>query len=459
MIARAAVGIGNIDVDYATEKGILVINTPGKNTNSAAELTFGLLLSVVRNIVPAHQTMQQQGWDRHRFTGTELLDKTLGIIGLGHVGHRVARFANAFGMNVIAYDPYIADEVFERHTVKKVSWQMLIQQADVITVHTPKNKETSGIIHEKTIAEMKDGVILINAARGGIIDETALLQALESGKISGAGIDTWEPEPPVNNLFRALPQVVMTPHIGASTLEAQIRIGQSISSQVPRALRGEVVDTPVNMPQIHVFVSDVTKSYAVLAERLGRFSAQYIDFFPNHLELCYRGALSKQENTLLRLAFLKGFLESKYDQVSYVNVEQRAAKVGLRIEESNDPGFADYESALKCVLSCGEQQFKIGGVVFGLLHRRITLVNGFVFEIEPQGTILATINHDIPGMIGVIGTTLGKYAINIKQFESSRNVRGGEAMSLICVDDLVPDESLDELRSQPHIHLVRKIVI
>ena len=227
VIARAGVGVGNIDVEYATERGILVINTPGKNTNSAAELTMGLLLSAFRKIIPAHQNMQSLNWERHRFNGGELLNKCLGVIGLGNVGHRVARYANAFEMKVQAFDPYLSDEIFERHGVQKVDWITLLSTSDVITPHVPLNSETRGMISKKEIERMKSGVILLNTARGGVIHEKSLLNALESGHVAAAGIDTWEVEPPGENPFSKLPQVVMSPHIGASTTEAQIRIADS----------------------------------------------------------------------------------------------------------------------------------------------------------------------------------------------------------------------------------------
>ena len=252
VIARAAVGIGNIDVNYATEKGILVINTPGKNTNSAAELTIGLLLSAIRKIIPAHSHMSKLKWDRHIFTGMELLGKTIGIIGLGNVGHRVARYAKAFEMEVLAYDPYIAEEVFERHHAEKCTLEELISSADIITLHVPKTEETTGMIGAEEFSRMKSGVVILNTARGGIIQEKPLLEELKSGRVAAAGIDTWEVEPPKHNPFRDLPQVVMSPHVGASTTEAQKRIAESIATQTPRALRGEVVDYPVNMPSVQV---------------------------------------------------------------------------------------------------------------------------------------------------------------------------------------------------------------
>ena len=459
VIARAAVGIGNIDVNYATEKGILVINTPGKNTNSAAELTIGLLLSAIRKIIPAHSHMSKLKWDRHIFTGMELFGKTIGIIGLGNVGHRVARYAKAFEMEVLAYDPYIAEEVFERYHAEKCTLEELISSADIITLHVPKTEETTGMIGAEEFSRMKSGVVILNTARGGIIQEKPLLEELKSGRVAAAGIDTWEVEPPKHNPFRDLPQVVMSPHVGASTTEAQKRIAESIATQTSRALRGEVVDYPVNMPSVQVLGSGLVSSYTSLAEKLGVFSSQYIEFTPTNLEISYRGKLARYDGTLLRLCFLKGLLQSKQDYVSYVNADQQAENVGLHIEEKDDPGFTDYESALKCTLFASGSQFTIGGVVFSGPHPRINLINGFVCEFEVEGTILATINQDRPGMVGLLGTCLGKNGVNIDQFQLSRNNRGGEALSLIRVDDDLPDSVVEEIRKQDGITLVCKIVL
>ena len=459
VIARAAVGVANIDIVYATEKGILVINTPGKNTNSAAELTIALLLAAIRKITPAHQSMSNLQWNRHHFNGIELLGKTIGIIGLGNVGHRVAKFANAFDMKVLAYDPYITDKIFEKNKAIPSDFETLLSESDVITVHTPKNTETIHMIDAKAIAQMKDGVILLNAARGGIIEEKALLDGLQSGKVAYAGIDTWEVEPPIENRFRELPQVVMSPHIGASTTEAQIRIAESIAVQVPKALHGEVVDYPVNMPQFQVLEGNQTVGYAVLSEKLGCFASQFLTFVPTQLEIHLRGSLASQDGSLLKLSFLKGFLSFHHENVSYVNVEQISQRVGLEIKMMPDSSFVDYDSAVKFVFSAAEQTCKVGGVVFSDQHPRITFLDDFVFEIEPQGTLLVTSNLDRPGMIGVIGTVLGKHEVNIAQFELSRNLRGGKAMALIRVDGEVKEEPLQELSTHPYMTLAKKIVL
>ena len=362
-------------------------------------------------------------------------------------------------MEVLAYDPYVSDEVFDRHHAKKCSWDELLSSADVISMHVPKNEETTGMIGAAEFSQMKSGAVILNTARGGVIQEKALLEALKSGKVAAAGIDTWEVEPPTENPFRDFPQVVMSPHVGASTKEAQQRIAESVATQIPRALRGEVVDYPVNMPRVKVLSSSPISSYISLAEKLGLFSSQYVEFNPTHLAISYRGKLAKHDATLLRLCFLKGLLQNRQDYVSYVNADQQAENVGLHVEEHEDPGFTDYESALMFKLSASGRQFVIGGVVFSGPHPRITLINGFECEFEAEGTILATTNQDRPGMVGVLGTCLGKNGINIDQFQLARNIRGGEALSLIRVDDDLPLKVLKEIRNQEGITSACKIVL
>ena len=402
--------------------------------------------------------MRRGGWDRHRFSGTELLGKTLGIVGLGNVGHRVARFAHGFEMRVLAYDPYIPDEAFERHHAAKTDLAILIRESDVISVHVPKNKETTGMIGGREIAAMKKGVLLLNAARGGIIDEAALLAALKRGHVAGAGIDTWNEEPLKDNPFRDLPNVVMTPHIGASTAEAQFRIAESIAVQVPRALRGGLVDSPVNMPQIRMLGGDIMVAYTVLCEKLGAFAAQFLDFQAEQLEIHYRGDIARQDCRLLRLAFLKGFLQqTSVGFVSYVNAEQRAKAVGLGVRQAEDPGFADFESAVKFVFAGDGREFALGGVVFGGPHPRITLVDGFVYEVEPEGTFLLVRCKDKLGVLSAISAVMDKHGILIHRLDFSHSKERKRTMFMFRVGKGVPDKALEELRAHPHIRMVRKI--
>jgi D-3-phosphoglycerate dehydrogenase len=460
VLARAAVGYGNIDVDYATSKGILVFNTPALNTNSAAELSVGLLLAAVRKICVADEAMREGKWDRHRFTGTELMGKTIGLLGLGNVGHRVARFCHGFEMRVIACDPYIPDETFERHGAEKVDLDTLLREADVVSIHVPKNKETNGMISAEGIAKMKDGVVVVNAARGGIIKEKALLDALKSGKVAAAGIDTWEIEPPKDNPFAKLPNVVMTPHIGASTEEAQYRIALAIADQVPKALRGGVVDSPVNMPQIRMFEGNLMSSYAVLCERLGSFAAQYIDFEPKAVSCVFRGDLSKHDCQLLRLAFLKGYLNAKsLSYVSYVNAERRAEAAGLFVNQLDDPKFTAYDSAVKFVLSNPENSFELGGVVFSGPHPRITLVDGYSYESAPEGDFLLVRCRNRLGVLASVSAVLDKHGVLIKRLDFSDSSTRKRTMFMFRAAKAVPQEVLDDLKALDDVLMAKKISI
>lgn len=460
VLARAAVGVGNIDIEYATEKGILVINTPGMNTNSAAELTMGLLISAMRKLPLAHMAMKSGQWDRHRFTGLELRGKTIGIIGLGNVGHRVARFARAFEMAVLAHDPYLADSVFERHGAEKVSLEALCRRADVVTLHVPKNRETTGMIGERELGWMKPGVVFLNAARGGLIRETLLLEALKSGRVRAAGIDTWEVEPVRENPLTGLEGVVMSPHIGASTEEAQVAIGTAVAQQTIRALRGEVVDYPVNLPQLGAIQDPTVRMYTSLAEKIGRFAAQYSEFSPSRLEILHVGRFEAQDVTLLRLSFLKGFLQQACEElVTYVNADRRARQRGIEVTDGVNDQESAFESAIRFVLTGQGKRLEVAGVVYGRSQVRLTQVNDFVFEMEPVGNLLVTTNLDQPGMIGVIGTLLGRHGVNVDQFELARNRPGGEAMALIRVDTEPGEGVLEELRGHAGMTGVKLIRI
>ena len=460
VIARAAVGVGNIDVDYATGKGILVFNTPYLNTNSAAELTLGLMLACARKIVSAHCNMLDNGWNRHRFTGFELKGKTVGIVGLGNVGSRLADLLSAFGCRLFAYDPFVGDDHFRRLNCSRVDLPVLLAEADVITVHTPKNGDTVNLIGEKSFALMKDGVVVINAARGGIVNEASLAKALAQGKVAAAGIDTWDAEPVANHPLKAFPQVVMTPHIGASTVEAQRDVAEAVAEETLKALSNQWVANPVNLPKMRVLEGSLARRYASLAEKLGMLICQYK---PENLdveraEFLYRGEIKTQDWELIKIAFLKGFFKAQTDEtVTFVNALRIAETRGLRLTESSDKNFTDYASAIRIRLGGTEGDCTVGGTVLGTNSQRLSYLNGMKFEIEPQGHILAMDNRDEPGVIGHVGTVLANHGINVNQFELSRLARGGKAMAMILVDDFISDEILDDLLSCESILRVKRI--
>lgn len=458
LIARAAVGVGNIDLQFATERGILVINTPGKNTNSAAELTMGLILSMLRKIPAAHTQVKNGGWDRHRFSGFELRGKSIGIVGLGNVGHRVAKFARGFDMDVFAYDPYIAPEIFQRHQAQHCrQLHELVSRVDILTLHVPLNKETTGMITRDLLRGMKPGSYLVNAARGGIVSEKDLLEFLHSNHLAGAGIDTFEVEPPPSDQLIKHPNVSVTPHIGASTEEAQLAIAESIVNQVTKIADGGVAEHPVNLPEMGVIDRPVLQGYAVLAEKLGLMAGQILEFNPQQVTLHYRGDIAGLDQSVVRLSWMKGFAgQVVNDYVSFVNVSQHFQKLGIKMVESRDPDFRFYKSAISVEIKGAHgETLKIGGVVFDDQYARLSLVNDFYFEVEPQGTLLLIENWDRPGVIGNVGTFLAQHGVNINSFSLSRNRRGGKAMSIISIDNDMAAKDIAELRQVENIESVK----
>jgi D-3-phosphoglycerate dehydrogenase len=460
IIGRAAVGVGNIDIPYATERGILVINTPGKNTNSAAELTMGLLLGMVRKIPQAHAEVKKGGWDRHRFSGRELRGKTIGIVGLGHVGHRVAKFALGFDMKVLAYDPYVAPQVFERNgAIYCATLSELAEQVDFLTVHVPKNKETTGMVSADIMKRMKTGAGILNAARGGLIDEHAMLAALNSGKLSGYAVDTWEDEPHPMAALVQHEKTWCSPHIGASTEEAQKAIGDTIVEQVNKAINGSVVDYPINLPQVGIIDNPLLKPYAVLAEKLGSLAAQLLGFQPTKMELFYRGDLAGMDQGLIRLGFVKGYIGHVVDgYVSFVNASQHFERLGVPLIEQQDPKFASYRSALKVrIVGANGKSLILGGIVFDQEYVRISMIDNYYFEVEPRGCFIISENSDKPGVVGEIGSFLGRNGINIDSFGLSRQLHGGKALALIKVDSQPTSEQMKAFSEIPNI-LVSRVV-
>ena len=461
ILARAAVGYGNIDLETATESGILVVNTPGKNTNSAAELTFALLLACIRNLPHAHTSTQAGHWNRHKFTGRELLHRSIGIVGLGNVGHRVAKFAKGFDMQVLGFDPYISEEVFRRHGVQRFdSLEKMVAKCDILTVHTPLNKETKGMIGAKQLSLLKPGAIVLNAARGGIIDEKSILEALESNHISSAGIDTWVNEPNLFSELRNHPNVICSPHIGASTLEAQERIGEAVATQVLKALRQEVVDYPVNLPHVSLLTSNKSRNLAVLAEKLASVASQICEFNPSQLSLKLSPDIPESDSGLLRLCAIKGFVASSSDEyVSYVNAERILAKRGIQmeVELSKEGDVVRSGMVLEVLGARSEETCKVGAVLYNQDLMRLCLINDFLFEIEPNGEMLLILNHDQPGVIGAVGSFLANQNINIAQFELSRNRMGGQAISLVKVDVPLEQEQIAGLEVLPHVIRVKMI--
>ena len=460
IVARAAVGVGNIDLKYATDKGILVMNTPGKNTNSAAELTLGLMLGMLRHLPESHSHMKNGGWDRHMFTGLELRAKKIGLVGLGNVGHRVAKFCLGFDAEVLAYDPYISPSVFHKNRVQQVnSLEELADQVDILSVHVPKNNETTGMVTTDILRRLGPTSFFVNAARGGVADEQDLLSALNEGLIKGAALDTFDNEPEPLKALVDHDKCWVSPHIGASTLEAQLAIGKTVYEQVKKATEGAVVDYHVNLPDIGVIDSSQIKTYSTLAEKLGSTVGQILDFNPREVRVQYRGDIAEMDNSLIKLSFMKGYADQVVDGfVSFVNASQEFEKLGIQTIEDSDPHFDSYRSALKVtVIGNANESLTIGGVVFEDRHLRLTLLNDFYFEVEPRGHMVLVQNEDKPGVIGELGIELAKENVNISSFHLSRNKKGGNAMALLGVDSPISSQQLSHIEKIHHVQRVKAI--
>ncbi len=448
VIGRAAIGVDNIDLEYATSKGVLVVNVPSDNVVSAAEHTFALLLASIRNILPAAEKLKEGQWSRAEFEGLELEGKRLGIIGLGKVGSHVARIAHGFGMRILAYDPYIATEKFSRFHAERVPQLLdLIRNCDILTVHTPKTKETLGMLDYLNLKEMKPGGVVVNCARGGIIDEEALARLLDEGHIRGAGVDVFAKEPAPGHFLHQNPRCVCSPHLGASTEEAQFRVGRTIALQIVKALKGEVVDHPVNMPFVEKHIYSSMRPLCVLAEKIGKACRQLVSFNPAFGRMEVYGTDPEAQTSLLEAAFLKGFLENRSDErVNYINSIQIARQMGLRLDSSRSGTHDTYSQFLRFEIFGDGAPVRVAGTIFGKERPRIVELNGYSLEWDPEGIALVIRNMDKPGVIGRVGTLLGEHGINIARWELGRREQGGEAMAFITLDDAPDSKCLNHLK-------------
>ena len=461
VVGRAGTGVDNIDIEECSKRGILVVNAAGGNAIAATELTLGMMIATIRKIPQAHKSLKEERkWERKKFMGIELAGKTLGIIGFGRIGSRVGVRAKAFEMNVITYDPYIPREKAEKLGVEYVeNLEDLLKRADIITVHTPLTEETKGMIGEKEISLMKDGVIILNIARGGIIDEQALAKALKSGKVRAAAVDVYSKEPPFNpdNPLLDAPNVVLTPHIGANTYEAQTNVAVIVAKQVIAALRGEPVEFAVNAPVEDLSVLKSYAPYVKLAEQLGKFLIQIQPGEEYILKL--KGNFSGAEK-LLETAFLKGLLEKTLDiPVSIVNSRYLAQERGIKVKIEKEKISSSYENIIEAISKAGDHIFSIAGTVVENKYPKIIQIGQFKFNLDPKGKFLIFKNIDVPGVIGKVGTILGKHNINIAGFQLGRVGKGKEAKAVLIVDDDINEDALNELKNLKEITYVKFVKI
>lgn len=446
IIGRAGVGVDNIDVEAATEKGILVVNAPEGNTIAATEHTIGLMLAMARNIPQASSLLKQGIWERKKFTGVELRDKVLGIIGLGKIGSEVAKRAKALQMRVLAYDPYVTEEKARALGVEVKELAEVLAEADFITVHLPLTPETRHLIGRREIAMMKDGVRLLNVARGGIIDEEALYEALQSGKVAGAAIDVFEKEPATDSPLMQLDTVVATPHLGASTTEAQVNVAVEVAGDIIRALAGEPVKNPVNIPVVKPELQAVLSPYFDLLEKLGQLATQVAGGRTGEIELQYNGELAAYDVGPLTNTFLKGYLRPALgDDVNYVNAPVLARTRGIRVAEHKSVEMLDYPNLISVKVVTDHGTRSLAGTLTGRGEPHLVSLDGYRVDAVLEGHLLVIPHLDRPRIIGPVASKIGEYNVNIAGMQVGRKEVGGQAVMLLAIDDAVPPRALEEI--------------
>ena len=453
-IGRAGVGVDNIDMDAATRKGIIVANAPEGNTLAATEHTMAMMQSLARNIPQANASLKKKEWKRSRFMGVELNEKTLGIVGFGRIGREVAKRANAMDMRCVAYDPFITKERAAQLGVEMMSVEDLFKIADFITVHTPLIKETRHLINAKSIATMKDGVRIINCARGGIIDEKALYDAIRCGKVAGAALDVFEEEPPLESPLLTLDQVIATPHLGASTVEAQQNVAVSVAKQCIEVLNGGSAKYVVNAPMVPPELAEVLEPYAQLAEKMARFVIQIAGGRLSSVECIYGGELSAYAGSMkfvTRLA-LKGLLDPILQQpVNIVNADFIAKERGITVSETVTQESSGFKNLITIRIKTDKGEETVSGTVFFKGRSRIVAVGGYTMDMIPEGYVIVSRHLDKPGVIGRASTILGKCNINIAGMQVGRVQPGEQAIMVLNIDSEVPEEVMEEIRSMPGI--------
>lgn len=460
LIARAGVGLDNVDIKAATEAGVMVVNAPTSNVISAAELAIGHIMALSRHIPAAHSSLASGEWKRNKFTGVELYEKTIGIVGLGRIGTLVAQRLAGFGTTLIGYDPYVTQARAEQMGVELVDMPNLMKRSDFITIHIPKTAETTGLIGEKEFAQAKANLRIVNCSRGGIIDEAALVKALTSGQIAAAGLDVFENEPPVGSPLLTLPNVVLTPHLGASTDEAQEKAGISVAKSVRLALAGDLVPDAVNVAGGAIDPS--VKPGIALAEKLGQIVAGLAHTSIVSIEFEARGEIAAHDVTVLKLAALKGLFQTMVtEQVSYVNAPLMAEQRGVEVRLTQDTRSDEYRNVttLKAVLSDGSV-VSVGGTVIGPKHhQKVVSINGYDVELAMADNFVVMVYQDRPGIVAIYGKAFAEAGINIAAMAIARQQKGGKALSVITVDSPISNQLLETLRTEIKADLMRSVSI
>jgi D-3-phosphoglycerate dehydrogenase len=452
VIGRAGVGVDNIDVPSATIRGVVVMNAPDGNTITTAEHTIALLVSLARSIPQANSSLRAGRWERKKFVGVELQGKTLGIVGLGRIGRVVASRARALGMSIVAYDPFIAPEQARDLEIELTPLEEVYARADFLTVHTPLTPETRGMIDREVLSKMKRGARLINCARGGLVDEAALYEAIKSGAIAGAALDVFSQEPPAaDHPLLALEEVIATPHLGASTAEAQEGVAFTVAEQMRDYLLTGALRGAVNVPMVGLKELNLLQPYVALAESLGRFQAQLVDKPVSEVKIEFAGEIVDIDAAPVTRSFLSGLLRDVSARVNIVNAFLIAEERGIKVTTTYVRATGDSAPAIRTRIVADQTEHALAGNIFGYAGRRgegrITEIDGFHLEAIPQGHMVVMRNRDVPGVIGRVGTILGEGDVNISRFHLGRRERGGEAMAVIEIDAPLDKDTLRELRS------------
>jgi len=458
IIGRAGVGVDNVDLPAATKKGVIVMNTPGGNTISAAEHTIALLLALARNIPFAHASLKAKKWERKKFMGSEVQGKTLGIVGLGRIGKEVARRALSFGMQLLAYDPFISGEVARKMGIKLVELKTLLKDSDYITVHTPLNEQTRNLIGEKEFALVKPTVRIINVGRGGIINENALAEAIKNNQVAGAAIDVWGKEPPFESPLLELDKVIVTPHLGASTEEAQVAVAVDIANQMVDYFKDGTIRNSVNLPPLELELMKKLKPYLVLAEKIGCLLGQLSEGRIKEVSIEYSGETAEYDVSWLTSSGLVGMLNLILEEeVNLINAPVIAKDRGIEVKETKVVQAKGFANLIEGEITTDQGKIVVGGVVFGKDNLRIVRVQDFYLETIPEGNMLIYNNKDVPGIIGKVGNILGQNKINIARMEVGRGKPGGEALTVVNIDQKISPEILDEIKQIPEIIRVKAV--
>ncbi|MEX2382721.1 MAG: phosphoglycerate dehydrogenase [Opitutales bacterium] len=454
-VGRAGVGIDNIDVEAATNRGVVVMNTPGGNTVAAVELTFTHLLCGSRPVLDAAMTMRAGGWDRKKFSGTELFRKSIGILGMGRIGGELAKRAQAFGMRVLAYDPYLSPSRAKAMDVESVDLETVLRECHYLSFHMPLTDKTKNMIDEEAFGKMKDGVRIFNCARGGIVKESALVEALKSGKVAAAGLDVFENEPlEADSELRNLPNVVLTPHLGASTVEAQESVGIEVAEAIAEVLKGGVIRNAINMPSVDKKTLEILGPYLNMGSRLGTFVQQISPEAIEKLKLTYWGKVVDLDANSLTRSILLGYLRRiSGENVNFVNAPVLMDRLGIEVDITKSSQESDYTELVQVeAITADGQNFSVAGTLIGKNYLpRIVAINGRDVEANPEGILLILENKDVPGIVGTLGNVLGKDDVNIAAMSLSRTEVGGTALTVVALDSEPGEATINEVNSHPAI--------